>query len=253
MSTCQNMLATFARAYNDIKLYENYIGKDNKFRLIAAALPGTGAIASVYLLGCSIAGVAYHTFQEIASRSLGKKDGIDHCTKAKHYAVLCGAQTINILTLGLFHSSFALYRYSIEHCQKTDSSQVVKTPPNNDTMTSLVKSLQFESVEGVSEFTYITKNQLDERTDVTILATTSTEDADRAWTGILVQKVNDHYVLHLCPGGAYSSFTKENFSHIMPIVIAELVKLGIAPVVISDKIGRHPDDTLDNFIAWQQS
>ena len=113
MQICQNVLRAFGEAYQETELYQNYIGLNNKGTLIASALPGSGAIISIYLLGCSAAQTITHLFQSVHSKSLARKDdGIDHIEKSKHYAVLCVAQATNILSLGLLNFSFALYTYA---------------------------------------------------------------------------------------------------------------------------------------------
>ena len=59
------------------------------------------------------------------------------------------------------------------------------------------------------------------------------------------------YLLHLCPGGGYSQFNREEINQMMEEAIRNLANQNAHICCISGNIGRHPGNTLNLFQNWQ--
>lgn len=78
------------------------------------------------------------------------------------------------------------------------------------------------------------------------------ENADYRGIAALKEKESG-YALHVCPGGGNSDYELKDIQRLMKEAIVTLLKENIRITRICPNIGRHPGDTLKNFIAWQKA
>ena len=113
------------------------------------------------------------------------------------------------------------------------------------------------------QLAYLSQKQIEEKNGICLTPNQNQSDnkllpgEDKDYVGIVVLEEKtpqgDKWFLHLCPGGGYSKFKREDFEHLMPIAIKKLEELKIKPEYLSHEIGRHSGNTFQCFQVWQAS
>lgn len=116
---------------------------------------------------------------------------------------------------------------------------------NNEAIKLSLKHLKATSSS--KQFVYLSKPQIEEKGGICL-----TSCSEHQYEGFVASKENSLWVLHICPGGGYESFSEDDFSKMLPEVIQGLHnnRVNIEAFVID---GRHPGDTKKNFEKWQNT
>lgn len=101
------------------------------------------------------------------------------------------------------------------------------------------------------EFVYLSEDAIKHEGGACLTPDRST-NADDGYSGFIVSLEKSKWILHICPGGGYADFSKNDFDQLMPLVAQELQRRNIKPdAFVIDE--RHPGGTLEAFQSWQAS
>jgi hypothetical protein len=77
-------------------------------------------------------------------------------------------------------------------------------------------------------------------------------DSSPDFVGLVAMRERNGYGLHLCTGGGYGEFSKQQIEEYIEEATLELIAKRIKIDRIEESVGRHAGKTIENFREWQQ-
>jgi hypothetical protein len=142
--------------------------------------------------------------------------------------------------------------HSIQLVQTGDSAlKQVKSARLNviQALATLPEDSPFQ-IDHVMDFACATREKIEQMGGICL--SQKTFDWRDDFVGIVLHKEGDKYFLVLCSGAGNMRISEDDYDSLMPEAIAKLRELDILPDYLCGAIGRHPQDTLPNFKAWQR-
>lgn len=166
--------------------------------------------------------------------------------------VFVATTLVNLLLLAIFQKI-----KTKEDKQETTKSEPeplpvvesIKVPKSDKTskISSLLKNLPIID-DSTQQFVYLSTAKIEKQGGICL----TDSKLEAQYRGVVASLEDSKWILHLCPSGGYSSFSENDFSEMMPLVIQKLEEKNIEPAGFFID-GRHNSEiTRDSLLQWQK-